>query len=134
MCLEGENLRARAPRGILSDEVRALITRHREELIRRLAAGARHHLVTLQKTGALAPLYMIHPWGGGLAECRQLAGRFRGKRPVYGLMARGLDGVEEPFNRIEDMAEAYLSEIREFQPAGPYHLAGYCCSECNRAA
>jgi len=40
------------------------------------------------------------------------------------LQARGLNG-EEPFDKIEDIAAYYISEILEQNPHGPYSLAGY---------
>jgi len=44
---------------------------------------------------------------------------------IHGMQTRGIDGVEEPFDRIEDMAQFYLDAIREVQPHGPYLLIGY---------
>jgi acetoacetyl-CoA synthetase len=41
------------------------------------------------------------------------------------MQAKGIDGTEEPFERIEDMAQFYLEAIRQVQPNGPYLLAGY---------
>jgi acetoacetyl-CoA synthetase len=46
-------------------------------------------------------------------------------RPIYGLQARGIDGLDEPLSRIEDMAEFYLAAIKTLQPRGPYVLVGY---------
>ncbi len=36
-----------------------------------------------------------------------------------------MDGLEEPFERIEDMAAYYLEAVGELQPVGPYILIGY---------
>ena len=44
--------------------------------------------------------------------------------PFYGLQSIGLDGVQEPYSRVEDMAEHYLRDIRTVQPHGPYYLGG----------
>jgi thioesterase domain-containing protein len=46
-------------------------------------------------------------------------------QPVYGLQARGLNGIDEPFDTMEDIAKFYVSEILEQNPTGPYNLAGY---------
>ena len=46
-------------------------------------------------------------------------------RPIYGLQARGTDGVEEPSNRVEDAALFFLDAIKHLQPRGPYLLVGY---------
>ena len=45
--------------------------------------------------------------------------------PIYGMQAKGIDGVEEPFEHIEDMAEFYLDAVKDVQPHGPYLLIGY---------
>ncbi|MGH7123595.1 MAG: alpha/beta fold hydrolase, partial [Stellaceae bacterium] len=47
-------------------------------------------------------------------------------RPLYVLNARGLDGTQPPHESMEDMVAAYLGEIREARPSGPYILGGVC--------
>jgi thioesterase domain-containing protein len=49
----------------------------------------------------------------------------RREQSFYGLQARGIDGVRRPHTSIHEMARAYLSEVRERQPHGPYLLGGY---------
>lgn len=44
---------------------------------------------------------------------------------IYGMQAKGIDRVEEPFDRIEDMAQFYLDALRDVRPRGPYLLIGY---------
>ena len=44
----------------------------------------------------------------------------------YGIQAKGVDGLEEPFDRVEDLAAFYLRSLSEIQPHGPYLLVGYC--------
>jgi pimeloyl-ACP methyl ester carboxylesterase len=44
---------------------------------------------------------------------------------VVGIQARGLERGHPPRRRVEQMAAAYLAEVRARQPVGPYHLAGY---------
>ncbi len=48
------------------------------------------------------------------------------ERPVYGIRAVGMDDHRLPHNRIEQMAEAYIKEIRSIQSEGPYFIAGVC--------
>src|SRR5262249_31321848 len=38
----------------------------------------------------------------------------------------GVDGAGIPLTTIEAIASAYLDEIRELQPNGPYYLVGMC--------
>ncbi|MBN1866411.1 amino acid adenylation domain-containing protein [Candidatus Sumerlaeota bacterium] len=47
-------------------------------------------------------------------------------QPVYGFKPRGLDGKEDPHRSVEEMAEAYIEEMRAFQPRGPYLIGGEC--------
>jgi amino acid adenylation domain-containing protein/non-ribosomal peptide synthase protein (TIGR01720 family) len=75
--------------------------------------------------GAGVPLFCVHPAGGTVFCYRDLARHLPSTRPVYGLQARGIDGLEPPHSRIEDMAADFLVAIREVQPEGPYHLAGW---------
>src|SRR5262249_53975911 len=46
-------------------------------------------------------------------------------QPVYAFKSRAMDGLPE-FTRVEDMAAHYVSDLRRFQPRGPYYLGGYC--------
>jgi pimeloyl-ACP methyl ester carboxylesterase len=41
------------------------------------------------------------------------------------MQAKGIDGVEEPLDRIEDMARYSLDAVRQLQPHGPYLLIGF---------
>lgn len=81
-------------------------------------------LVPIQPNGSKPPLFYIHGGGGNLLVYRDLALALGSDQPVYGLQPRGLDGKYVPFNRIEDMAAYYLTQIRNIQPHGPYYLAG----------
>jgi thioesterase domain-containing protein len=75
--------------------------------------------------GTSRPLFCVHPAGGTVFCYRDLARHLPSSRPVYGLQARGIDGLEPPHSRIEDMAADYLAAIRAVQPDGPYYLAGW---------
>jgi thioesterase domain-containing protein len=46
-------------------------------------------------------------------------------QPVYGLQAKGLNGIDEPLDKIEDIAAHYIQSVIENNPTGPYALAGY---------
>ncbi|MEW1735594.1 alpha/beta fold hydrolase [Nocardia beijingensis] len=45
---------------------------------------------------------------------------------IAAIRSRGLDGRHEPFISMADMAAFYVDKICEFQPAGPYVIAGFC--------
>lgn len=71
------------------------------------------------------PFFCVHPAGGDVLCFFPLARALGADQPFYGLQARGLDDEREPFAGIEEMAAAYLEELRGVQPAGPYHLGGW---------
>jgi len=55
-----------------------------------------------------------------------MARYFDADQPLYGLTTEisTLDQKEAPPNRVEDLAEFYVKEMRTLQPQGPYLLAG----------
>jgi len=82
-------------------------------------------LVAIQPEGSRPPFFCVHGLFGDVLFYADLARRLGPDQPVYGLQARGLDGVTEPYTRIESMATHYIRELRAFQPRGPYYLGGY---------
>ncbi|MBI1227883.1 MAG: amino acid adenylation domain-containing protein [Bacteroidetes bacterium] len=82
-------------------------------------------LVPIREGGAKPALYLIH--GGGLHVLfyQNMVKYMDADQPIYALQAKGLNGDEEPLDRIEDMAAHYISEIMRSNPTGPYCLAGY---------
>ncbi|HLZ87828.1 MAG TPA: amino acid adenylation domain-containing protein, partial [Puia sp.] len=82
-------------------------------------------LVPIRAEGSKTPLYIVH--GGGLTVMifHSLAKSLDPDQPVYGLQARGLNGIDEPLDNMNAIAAHYLSEILEHNPDGPYCLAGY---------
>jgi len=84
------------------------------------------HLVTIQKGDPKRlPFFCVHGAGGNVLNFRDLARAMDRQQPFYGLQARGIDGVLAPHATIDEMATAYLAEVREVQPHGPYQFAGY---------
>lgn len=81
-------------------------------------------LVPIKPGGSKRPFFAVHPAGGNLLNFTHLARRLDPERPFYGLQAVGLDGRQEPLERIEDMADHYIEKIRTVQPRGPYLLGG----------
>jgi amino acid adenylation domain-containing protein len=82
-------------------------------------------LVAIQPTGKRSPFFCIHP-GGGNVLCYMDLARYLGReQPFYGLQSLGLNGEQEPLNRIEDMAACYIDALQSVQPQGPYYLGGW---------
>ncbi|MAB71186.1 MAG: hypothetical protein CMJ54_01625 [Planctomycetaceae bacterium] len=73
------------------------------------------------------PITFCLPGIGGLAAFtyRDIGHCLEGRVSLVGLQLRGLDGREEPDDRIEKMASTMLDEILAIQPTGPHHLCGY---------
>ena len=82
-------------------------------------------LVTIQRGDGRTPFFCVHGAGGNVLNFRDLSRAMGAAQPFYGLQARGIDGVLRPRDSIEEMASAYLDEVRSLQPGGPYLLAGY---------
>jgi acetoacetyl-CoA synthetase len=82
-------------------------------------------LVCLNDGEGAPPLFVVHGLGGTVIELSKVAKLIRHGGPVYGVQAKGLDGILSPLTTVEDMAAYYVDAIREVQPEGPYYLAGY---------
>jgi thioesterase domain-containing protein len=77
------------------------------------------------KAGSVHPPIVIVHGVGGRASFFELAKHIGTGNPVYGIQARGVDGLQEPFDSIEEMAAFYLDELSQLQSQGPYMLIGY---------
>jgi thioesterase domain-containing protein/acyl carrier protein len=71
------------------------------------------------------PAFLIHGMGGNILEFFDLVHHLPALHTLYGLQARGTDGLEEPCSTIDEMAHFHLEEIKTLQPQGPYILIGY---------
>lgn len=81
-------------------------------------------LVPLKAGTQTAPILIAHGVGGR-ASFGKLAQHIRTAHPIYGIQARGVDGLEPPFDRIEDMASFYLDALNQLPSQGPCILIGY---------
>ncbi len=71
------------------------------------------------------PIFIAHGMGGTVFGFFNLVKRMETSHSIYGMQARGIDGVNKPFTTIEAMAQFHLNAIRELQPSCPYILIGY---------
>ncbi|HKX09151.1 MAG TPA: alpha/beta fold hydrolase [Stellaceae bacterium] len=69
---------------------------------------------------------MVHGLPGFMPLTDAFAQALDGDRPFYVLVGRGLDGAESPHQRMEEMLDSYLAEIRAVRPNGPYIVGGMC--------
>jgi len=84
------------------------------------------YLVPVQPHGSKPPFFCVHPHDGDAFRFWDLAVSLGADQPFYGLRAKILKGNQSFHHRIEDMATAYIEEIRTVQPNGPYFLGGHC--------
>ncbi|MPT47094.1 MAG: amino acid adenylation domain-containing protein [Sphingobium sp.] len=83
-------------------------------------------LITLARgEEASSPLFLIHPAGGICWGYRTLAAALEPRRMVYGLQSPALDPAAPAPDSINALAAQYAAHIREIQPHGPYHVAGW---------
>ena len=83
-------------------------------------------LFKIRAVGSKPPLFLINAMGTGMLAYKLLAKYLDPELPVYGIRALGMDDNREPHNRIDQMARAYIQEMRSIQPEGPYFIAGVC--------
>ncbi len=92
------------------------------------AQASRERISTLeeiQEGGNLPPLFCMPAADGLSLVYHHLAEELGDEQPVYGLTSPGVYGEEVPYT-IEEMAQRFVEDIREFRPHGPYLLMGYC--------
>ena len=82
-------------------------------------------LVPLKPRGTKPPLYIVHGANHQVLIFDALAQYLDKEQPVFGLQSRGLNGITEPHDSIDEMAADYISEIVAANPEGPYALAGF---------
>ncbi|AYL95862.1 non-ribosomal peptide synthetase [Mucilaginibacter celer] len=82
-------------------------------------------LVPIKPNGSKMPLYIVHGAGLNVLLFNALAINMDADQPVYGLQAKGLNGIDEPLSEIKDIAAHYIGAIQAQNPNGPYALAGY---------
>jgi len=82
-------------------------------------------LVPIKPQGTKMPLYIVHGAGLNVLLFNAVAAGLSPDQPVFGLQAKGLNGIDEPFTTIEDMAAYYIEAIVQQNPDGPYALSGF---------
>jgi amino acid adenylation domain-containing protein len=102
--------------------------------VRHLADAMRGHdwrspwqsLVAVQPNGYKRPIFLVPPAGGSALRFNKLASLLSADRPIFSFDSLGLDGLAEPHQTVEEMAAAYILELRLIQPTGPYLVGGMC--------
>lgn len=84
------------------------------------------HLMGVRTQGDARPFFCVPPAGRTAFSFEPLARAMGDERPFYTFHPLGALPGEEPHRTIAEMAAAYVVEMREVQPAGPYYLGGRC--------
>jgi thioesterase domain-containing protein/acyl carrier protein len=81
-------------------------------------------LVPLQSNGSRPPLFFMHAIGGDVIFYERLARALGPSQPFYAFRSTlaSQESMREP--TIEEMASAYIKEMRSLFPQGPYLLGG----------
>jgi len=82
-------------------------------------------LVALRPDGKKKPLFLIHGLGLNVLLYTTIINYLDPDQPVYGLQAKGLNGIDKSLETIEEIASYYISEIMTVDSEGPYQLAGF---------
>lgn len=83
-------------------------------------------LVCLRPGGDKPPLFFIPAGHGDLRRFMAHVAILEGDRPVYGLRPpRAKLGITLPAKPVDWLVSMYVEALKEIQPNGPYHLAGY---------
>jgi amino acid adenylation domain-containing protein len=96
-----------------------------EVLSRHGVAETKSPVVPLQPKGSKPPIFCVHPLGGHVLRYYDLARTLGPDQPFYGIQGRDVADVGDEYESIEEMAQAYITAMRQTQPVGPYYLGGY---------
>lgn len=82
-------------------------------------------LVPVKPTGTKPPLFIVNGLDMNVLLFNNIARNMDPEQPVYGFQPRGLNGIDEPFDTIEDMAAEYIAALLDRDFTDDYALAGY---------
>ncbi len=82
-------------------------------------------LVSIRPEGHKKPLFLVHGLGLNVLLYTTIVNLLDPEQPIYGLQAKGLNGLDAPLETIEAIAAYYISEIMTIEKEGPYNMAGF---------
>ena len=83
-------------------------------------------LVPIQPNGSKPPLVFLHVAGSHVIFLQPLAQRLGADQPIYAFQPVGLEGEAPPLKSFAELAAAYVDELVQVQPEGPYFIVGHC--------
>ena len=87
------------------------------------AAGS---VVQIRAGTSAHPLFIAPGLGGDIVGLAHVARGLPAGQTVYGLRSVGLLEGEEPLIGVPAIAGAFINDLRQVQPQGPYQLFGVC--------
>jgi thioesterase domain-containing protein len=82
-------------------------------------------LLELQSSGHRPPLFLLPALGGDVRCYADVVQKLGEDQPVYAFRPRGVDQDLPPHLTMDEMITDYAAAVRELQPNGPYHIAGW---------
>jgi thioesterase domain-containing protein len=129
--VDGDQLRCNARTGALTPELRDELRQRKGDIVEFLRSAEavskqQRAIVPLQQNGSRVPVFAVPGHNGDVFCYRALAQSLGDQQPFFGLQPPGLDGQSEPLQGVEALAAYFAAQVREFQPRGPYIIAGFC--------
>ncbi len=93
-------------------------------VIERQGAGPASCVIAVQPHGTRPRLFTVAGYGGGIANFKPLASALGMDQPLC-VVDTGVFGDQKDDFTLEELARRMVADMRELQPAGPYHLVGY---------
>ena len=107
-------------------ELASLIAVKRKKAMVEKSAIGFEYLVHIKPAGSKPPVFCLHSAGSHFFFYNLFAKHLSADRPVYALQASKHEGKIKLHNSVEEMAIAFISEIKRVYPTGPYHFVSYC--------
>src|SRR4029077_2793666 len=83
-------------------------------------------LIPIQTAGSKPPMFFVHGMHGDMAAGSTFARVLGPDRPLYAVLANGMDGRQPVINDMGDMVRAYVEEILAARPTGSLRIGGIC--------
>jgi thioesterase domain-containing protein len=128
---DGDRLRCNAPSAVLTAELQQEISTRKAQILEFLRAAKTwtepaSSLIPLQPAGHQPPFFGVPGHNGDVFCYVPLVRHLGPEQPFYGLQPPGTDGKRVPLTTVEELAGHFITDIRAFQPVGPYFISGFC--------
>jgi len=128
--IENAQLKCNAPVGALDEALREALAGRKQEIMTYLRQAEvlksnPTSIVPIKPEGRRPPIFAVSGHGGDVFCLLPLARHLHGDQPMVGIQPPGLDGTE-PLGSVEKLARYEITQIRRYQPHGPYFILGHC--------